>query len=688
MTQEYHQLTIGELLSQRAEKYSEQTFLQIDDRHLSFSGANAEAIKFAAGLGERGVGPGDRVAVLLPNIPEFVIALFGCAKAGVILVPINIRRNRSEVLTRLNKTQPKAFFLATGSKQIYDMSQEGTESTWMEDVPNLEFLVSVESDEADGISWEEFISTSLESQTPKVDIKDPAVIVHTLGSTGDPRGAILSHGGLVRNAAQIAANMRANAEDVFLGAVPFSNTFGITATILACAVVGGRLVCLPRYRPAQVQALIANEGITIHNGVPTMFAMELNHPGFEKQSFDSLRTGVMAGAPCPALLVARVRKDMGCNILIGYGLTEASPSVTMTQLDDGPVTSTETVGLPMEDIEVKIVGLDKEELPLGETGELYVRGYNVMLGYWEDSQATAEVLDPDGWLHTGDLAVIDPDGPVRIVGRIHEVINRSGFKIHPEVIEMALRTHPDVIEAAAVGIPDLIYGELIAACVVLQTESMLTPEELSTFAAMKLPEYAIPDRIYFFDTLPRRGSGPVQKDYLREHVRIRGRAWKFGKNIDTDAIIPARRCNTADPKELAQFCMEDADPGFVKNMQRGDLIVADANFGCGSSREVAPLTLIAAGVSAVIAKSFARIFFRNAVNIGLPILECPDAVDGIRESDEVEVEPTTGIIRNLTLGETYQAQPFPDFLQHIIDGGGLLAYVENRLADVEGENSK
>ncbi|MBI3359752.1 MAG: 3-isopropylmalate dehydratase small subunit [Chloroflexi bacterium] len=164
-------------------------------------------------------------------------------------------------------------------------------------------------------------------------------------------------------------------------------------------------------------------------------------------------------------------------------------------------------------------------------------------------------------------------------------------------------------------------------------------------------------------------------------MTLKGRSWKFGKNIDTDAIIPARHCNTSDPKELAKHCMEDADAEFVKKMKPGDLIVADSNFGCGSSREVAPISLKAAGVSAVIAKSFARIFFRNAINIGLPILECPQAVDGIRDGDEIEVDAATGTIRNLTKGETYRAEPFPEFLQRIIDRGGLLAYVEERLAE-------
>jgi 3-isopropylmalate/(R)-2-methylmalate dehydratase small subunit len=244
---------------------------------------------------------------------------------------------------------------------------------------------------------------------------------------------------------------------------------------------------------------------------------------------------------------------------------------------------------------------------------------------------------------------------------------------------MVLRAYPGVKEAAVVGVPDPIFAELPCACVVPAPGATVEAGALLAYAAERLSDYEVPYRVLFFETLPRRDSGAVDKGYLRERVRRRGHAWTFGKNIDTDAIIPARHCNTADPKELAKHCMEDADAEFVRRMRRGDVIVADSNFGCGSSREVAPISIKAAGVSAVIARSFARIFFRNAINIGLPILECSPAVDAIAQGDEVEVEPATGTIRNLTRGETYLAQPFPDFLQHIIERGGLLAYVEDRL---------
>jgi acyl-CoA synthetase (AMP-forming)/AMP-acid ligase II len=252
--------------------------------------------------------------------------------------------------------------------------------------------------------------------------------------------------------------MQATPDDVFLGAVPFSNTFGLSATILSCAVAGARLVCMPHFNPVVAQAVIALEQVTIHNGVPTMFAMELNQPDFDRRAYSSLRTGIMAGAPCPAELVVRVRDEMDCHVLIGYGLTEASPAVAVTHLDDGPVTATQTVGVPLDGVEIKVVDQTGTALAPGSEGELCVRGYNVMLGYWDDPQATSEVLDADGWLHTGDLGVIDPDGPVRIVGRLQEMIIRSGLKVHPGTVEMVLRTHPAVKECAVVGVPDLIYG--------------------------------------------------------------------------------------------------------------------------------------------------------------------------------------------------------------------------------------
>ncbi|RIK48206.1 MAG: hypothetical protein DCC59_15465 [Chloroflexi bacterium] len=680
----FHNTTIGELLSVQATRFPNQIFLRLEDQRWTYADVELQASSLAAGLRELGLQPGDRLAVILPNIPQYVVTIFAAAKAGLVLVPINVRRDKADALARFAKTKPRALIAFSEPKQFDGVDHLEVAEEMRNQLPELEFIVSVGASKSNKkksiIAWESLLKDTAALPPAVAKPRDPAAIIHSLGSMGEPRGAILTHGGMVRNAAAMAERMDCAAQDVFLGTVPFSNTFGITAIMLACAVAGAQLVCMPHYHPSEALRLVKETGVTILSGVPTMFALELNHKDFDASACATLRTGIMAGAPCPPELVRRARDEMDFKLLIGYGLTEASPAVTITALDDGPITATESVGTPLDDIEIKVVNSNGETLPNGEEGELCARGYNVMTGYWDDPQATAQVLDKDGWLRTGDLAVIDADGPVRIVGRRDEVIMRGGFKIYPGAVEMVLRSCPGVKDAAVVGVPDIIYGELTYACIVTQENAKLSAQDALAFAEERLPDYARPDRILFFDALPRPG-GVVSKEYLRERVRIHGHSWKFGKNIDTDAIIPARHCNTADPRELALHCMEDADADFVKKMKRGDVIVADSNFGCGSSREVAPLAIKAAGVSAVVAKSFARIFFRNAINIGLPILECPQAVDGISEGDEIEVEPAAGIIRNLTTGEQYQAAPFPDFLRRIIDVGGLLAYAEERLAE-------
>ena len=672
--------TLDRLLATQAQAFPDRPFLVQGKERWSYAEAEAAAGAAAGALLELGCKPGDRLVVLLPNVPAFVLASFAAAKAGLILVPINVRRSQEELRQRLAKTRPRALLTFSDPENHRGVDHLEMSLSLREGVPELRHLVALQASGSADLAWADLVSSGAAPPKPVAEPEDPAAIVHTLGSSGQPRGAMLAHAALVWNAAQVAENLACTEGDTFLGAVPFSNAFGFTPTILACTIAGAQLVCLPRYSPGDALRLIREHQVTVHHGVPTMFALELNHPDFDPARVSSLRTGVMAGAPCPPELAHRVREQMGFELILAYGLTEASPSVTMTRFGDGPVTANETVGRPHQGVSLKVIDTAGNDLPPGQEGELCVKGYNVMLGYWEDAEATAQVLDQDGWLHTGDLALIDPDGPVRILGRKDEVINRGGFKIHPGMVEMALRTHAAVKEAAVVGVPDALYGEIACACVVLKPGAAADAEELQAYAAERLADYAVPDRMLFFEALPRTAAGPVRRDYLRDRVRIRGRAWKFGKNVDTDAIIPARHCNTADPAELARHCMEDADPEFVHRMRRGDLIIAENNFGCGSSREVAPISIQAAGVSAVVASSFARIFFRNAINIGLPILECPSAVEGIQPGDEVEVEPASGTIRNLTRKQEYRAAPYPEFLQRIIERGGLLAYVEERLA--------
>jgi len=703
-------LTIADLLRLNVERNPDQVFLTLAEQRLTYAQVNAQAEALAAFLAERGLKHGDRLVINLPNWPEFVIAFFAAAILGAIAVPISPRRPAAEVQARLVNSCPAAAITYTaagrpaveGAFDHLAMMEELRRS-----LPELRILIAVGLDESrsDALAWRHALERSYTvhgvkgqeplqgGQTPFP--RDPAAILYTLGMTGEPRGAVLSHRNLLSNASAIANLIGVKPEDVFLGSVPLSNAFGIGPTLLTAAIAGARLVLMGAYHPGEALRVIESERVTVHHGVPTMFALELNHHDFATTDLSSLRTGIMSGAPCPPELVRRVRSEMGCDVLIAYGLTEAAPGVTATRFTDGPVTRNETVGRPLPGVEVRLVDETGAEVPFGEVGELLCRGPNIMLGYWGQPEETARRLDGEGWLHTGDLATLDPNGPIRVVGRRDDVINRGGLKIYPGTVEMVLRTHPKVKEAAVVGLPDLVFGEISCACVVPMPDLSpgregnsgvgVTREELIAYCRERLADYEVPDRVVFFEALPRRASGPVRKDYLREHVRIRGRAWVFGRNVNTDAIIPARHCNTADPRELARHCMEDADPTFIRRMQRGDLIVAGANFGCGSSREVAPLSIKAAGVSAVVAKSFARIFFRNAINIGLPIFECSQAVDGIAEGDEIEIDPPAGVLRNITRGTDYPLTPFPDFLQRIIARGGLLGYVEERLTELKRE---
>ncbi len=675
----FYDMTLDAALGAQAKAHADSIFVSYGNQRWSYAEIDTQVDSLAAGLIELGLEPGARLAMLLPNLPEFILTLFAAARAGLVVVPISVRYTRDELTSFLAKTRSQAIVSFSDPATF-----KGTDHVAMildahSELPDLEHVISLGAEHAAVLDWNVLALSNATAPKPRSNPEDPFAILHTVGGAGEPRGAVLKHSSLVRNAADIAARMKCTPNDVFLGTPPFSNTFGITPTILSCLLSGASLIPLAKYDPGAALDLIESAGITVHHGVPTMFILELNHAEFRSERCASLRTGIMSGAHCPPKLVERVREEMGINLLLAYGLTEASPSVTMTRLDDGPITATQTSGTPMEDVEIKIVDPEGKGLPAGEEGEICVRGYNVMVGYWEDEQATAQALDSQGWLHTGDLAVITPDGPVRILGRKDELINRGGFGIHPGSVEMVMRSHPEVRDAAIVGVPDMIFGEIACACVVRAPGSQVDAETLLDFAGERLADYAVPDRLIFFESLPHIRTGAIRKDVLRDLVRNRGRAWKFGKNIDTDAIIPARHCTTADANELAQHCMEDADPEFIHKMRRGDLIVADTNFGCGSSREVAPLCIKAAGVSAVIAKSFARIFFRNAINIGLPILECPEAVDGIEAGDEIEVEPASGTIHNLTRGTSFQSAAYPEFLQRIIERGGLLPYVEERL---------
>ncbi len=673
---EFRELTVAGVLEKNVALNPDKEMVVFGEDRLTYAQVNQQANALAVSLAELGVLKGDKVALILPNWPEYIISFFAIAKLGAVMVPFSTRYRAQEVEFRLNNAEVTTLIAVANFLDVdyLDMIRELRPR-----LPHLQHVIIVGGPASDEVlAWDDVVNAGMGRRPPAVAIdrtEDVFAILYTLGVTGVPKGAMLTHANLVTNATDLAQILECGPRDVFLGTVPIFNAFGITPFLLSSVISQARMVLMDVYRPQVALWLIQEEGVTVHHGVPTMFTLELNHPDFSRYDLSSLRTGIMSGAPCPPDLVRRVWEEMGCDVLVAYGLTEASPGVTITRFTDGPALRAETVGRPMPGVEVRIVDDRGQELPRGEIGELICRGPNVMKGYYRLPDRTEEMLTEGGWLLTGDLATMDENDYVRIVGRKKDVINRGGFKVYPRELEDLLRTHPKVADVAVIWLPDVVLGEISCACLVLKEGQTATRDEFIAFCRERVSDFKVPDKVVFVEVLPRSRSGAVRKDYLREHIKIQGRAWKYGKNVDTDVIIPARHCTTADPKELAQHCLEDLDPDFVKKVQRGDLIVADTNFGCGSSREVAPLTIKAAGVGAVVAKSFARIFFRNAINIGLPIFECPEAVDGIETGDEVEIDPTNGVIRNLSKGTEFALHPFPDFLQKIIARGGLMSYV-------------
>ena len=311
-----HQSTLGELLSIQATRYGSQPFLKLGQDCWTYAEAEYQASALAAGLWKLGLQAGDRLAVVLPNIPAYVLTFFATMKAGLIIVPINVRRHPTEVLSRLTNTRPRALIAFSEPDRYGGTDHLEVALSLKSQLPDLEHIIGFNTLSSRAIHWDELLAYTAPLPVPSLGPRSPAAIIHTLGSSGEPRGALLTHGGLVRNASDIAASLECTPDDTFLGTVPFTNTFGLTATILASTVANARLVCLPKYHPDQALELIEQEDVTVHNGVPTMFAMELNQPGYKPKMTASLRTGIMSGAPCPPELVKRVRKEMGFNLLV------------------------------------------------------------------------------------------------------------------------------------------------------------------------------------------------------------------------------------------------------------------------------------------------------------------------------------------------------------------------------------
>ncbi|GAA0496029.1 AMP-binding protein [Streptomyces olivaceiscleroticus] len=475
----------------------------------------------ALGLLAKGIGKGDRVGIWAPNCVEWTLVQYATARIGAIMVNINPAYRVHELAYVLNQSGIALLVSATAHKTSdYRRMVEEVRP----DAGSLREVVHI----ADP-TWEELLAAGtsvpaarLAEIAATLTPGDPINIQYTSGTTGFPKGATLSHRNILNNGYWVGEAVGYTEQDRVCLPVPFYHCFGMVMGNLAITSHGAcSVIPAPSFDPAATLRAVQQERCTSLYGVPTMFIAELNLPDFASYDLSSLRTGIMAGSPCPVEVMKRVVAEMHmAEVSICYGMTETSPVSTQTRRDDDLEHRTETVGRVLPHVEVKVVDpVTGETVERGEPGELCTRAYSVMLGYWEEPERTAEVIDADGWMHTGDLAVMNDDGYLRIVGRIKDMIIRGGENVYPREIEEFLYSHPKIADVQVVGVPDEKYGEEIAACVILKDpDATLTQAELADFCRDRLAHYKVPRYVDVLDAFPMTVSGKVRKVELRDRL--------------------------------------------------------------------------------------------------------------------------------------------------------------------------
>ena len=493
---------------------------------------------FAAGLLAQGIGKGDRVGIWSPNRVEWLLTQFATARIGAVLVNINPAYRLAELEYALNKVGCKAIVAAEQFKSskylemLQELAPEFATATpgdlHAARLPDLRAVIRMGDIQTPGmLSFSDVIEQGRATLDPaKLDeigatlsADDPINIQFTSGTTGNPKGATLTHRNVVNNARYIAMAMRLSEHDGLCIPVPLYHCFGMVLAVLACVSVGANMVFPGEaFDPAATLAAVAEEKCTALHGVPTMFIAELDHPDFARFDLTRLRTGIMAGSPCPIETMKKVVSKMHlAEITIAYGMTETSPVSFQSSTIDPLDKRTSTVGRIQPHLEVKVIDALGKVVPVGETGELCTKGYSVMQGYWGDEAKTRESI-VDGWMHTGDLATLDADGYCNIVGRLKDMLIRGGENIYPREIEEFLFRHPKIQSVQVFGVPDAKYGEEVCAWIVLRAGEQTSAEEVQAFCRGQIAHYKVPKYIRFVDELPMTVTGKVQKFVMRERM--------------------------------------------------------------------------------------------------------------------------------------------------------------------------
>ena len=531
-------VTIPDYLDEIAARFPHRDALV--SRHQGIRWSYAEYVceieKLARGLVALGIEPGDRVGIWAPNCVEWCLTQFATAKIGAILVCINPAYRVFELEYALNTSGCRAIVAAEQFKSsrylemLNHLAPELAECEpgrlRAERLPALEIVVRLGTDATAGMfSFADVCrmggreqQAMLHRLESRLSTQDVINIQFTSGTTGNPKGAALTHYNILNNANQVAAGMKFTERDRLCIPVPMYHCFGMVMGSLACVTRGAAAV-FPgdAFEPEEVLETVEAEHCTALHGVPTMFIAELEHPEFTRYDLTSLRTGIMAGAPCPVEVMKKVMSRMHmAEVLIAYGQTECSPVNHMTSPDDPLEKRVETVGRPGPHLEIKIVDAEGQIVPTGQAGDICTRGYAVMKGYWGDPERTRQTIDAEGWLHSGDLGVMDEKGYVSVVGRLKDMIIRGGENIYPREIEEFLFTHPDIQDAQVIGVPDEKYGEQVCAWIRLRDGATVSPEEIRAFCKDRIAYFKVPRYIRLVKEFPMTVTGKVQKFRMRE----------------------------------------------------------------------------------------------------------------------------------------------------------------------------